>query len=282
MILVKSIKLLRQNQNIWFQNLNKYTTKSAQELIRERNQKSRSDKGNEDNKNYFGAIALLSIPIATFCLGIWQVRRREWKIQIIDMMQKRTNAAPIELPENMSEILSPENEYRPFKVKGYFDHKREIVITIRRDLTGRNSKPGAHVITPFKVKGRDLEILVNRGFIPRDELDRKSRELDQNTGEIEIVGLLRFDEVTNNFTVNNKPEKNEWHNRNVNEIANYLRTAPIFLDSITETKTAKNGVIPGQTIVNLRNEHLSYIITWFSLSALTSFMWYRRFLKYFS
>lgn len=197
------------------------------------------------------------------------------------MLEKRTNAAPVNLPENINEIFDVENEYRPFKVTGNFDHRREILITIRRDLTGHHSKPGAHVITPFIVKGRNLEILVNRGFIPINEFDKKTRELDQKTSEMEIIGLLRCDEVTNNFTVNNKPEKNEWHNRNVNEIAKYLGTAPIFIDAITDSKTIRSGVIPNQTIVNLRNEHLSYIITWFSLSALTSYMWYRRFFKFF-
>jgi len=53
---------------------------------------------------------------------------------------------------------------------------------------------------------------------------------------------------------------------------------PVFLDATYEM-TVPGGPIGGQTRVGLRNEHLSYLITWFSLSAATSYMWYRQILK---
>lgn len=54
--------------------------------------------------------------------------------------------------------------------------------------------------------------------------------------------------------------------------------APIFLDACSNT-TVPGGPIGGQTRVGLRNEHTSYIVTWFGLSAFTSFLWYSRILK---
>lgn len=54
--------------------------------------------------------------------------------------------------------------------------------------------------------------------------------------------------------------------------------SPIFLDATTDFDVPK-GPIGGQTRVSLRNEHLSYIFTWYALCALTSFMWYSQFLK---
>lgn len=49
---------------------------------------------------------------------------------------------------------------------------------------------------------------------------------------------------------------------------------PYFLDAVYES-TVPGGPIGGQTIVTLRNEHLQYIITWLSLSVLTSLFWYK-------
>lgn len=52
----------------------------------------------------------------------------------------------------------------------------------------------------------------------------------------------------------------------------------IYLDA-TNDFPVDGGPIGGQTRVSLRNEHLSYILTWYSLSAITSFMWYKQILK---
>lgn len=53
---------------------------------------------------------------------------------------------------------------------------------------------------------------------------------------------------------------------------------PIFLDA-THDFDVTGGPIGGQTRVTLRNEHMSYILTWFTLSGATSYMWYVKFLK---
>ena len=92
----------------------------------------------------------------------------------------------------------------------------------------------------------------------------------------------------------NEPEKNIWRTRDVPEMAAALNTAPIFLDEV-KSKTfmphrielernvafvgtsVPGGPIGGQTNVQLRNEHTSYILTWFSLSAFTALMWLRKY-----
>lgn len=49
---------------------------------------------------------------------------------------------------------------------------------------------------------------------------------------------------------------------------------PYFFDAKYES-TIPGGPIGGQTTVSLRNEHLSYIFTWFSLSGISSYFWYK-------
>lgn len=49
---------------------------------------------------------------------------------------------------------------------------------------------------------------------------------------------------------------------------------PYFVDAKYET-TIRGGPIGGQTTVSLRNEHLSYIFTWLSLSGLSGYFWYK-------
>lgn len=58
----------------------------------------------------------------------------------------------------------------------------------------------------------------------------------------------------------------------------YSNAEPIYIEAITDC-TIDGGPIGGQTRITLRNEHLSYIFTWFSLSAFTGLMWHRMFIR---
>jgi surfeit locus 1 family protein len=169
------------------------------------------------------------------------------------------------------------SEYRPFKVKGRFLHDKEITLKNRHDLTGTNNQVGSHVITPFEVSDKPgMVILVNRGHVPFTHVKPSTRQAGQVEGEVEIVGLLRCDDKQTSFTPPNI-EPFTWYWRDVQAMAKVLNTWPIFLDATLKTSNILGGPVGGQTNITVRNEHLSYIITWFSLSALTSFMWLRRY-----
>jgi surfeit locus 1 family protein len=156
--------------------------------------------------------------------------------------------------------------------KNYFSKQRP-------DLTGTVNLPGGYVITPFVLDDREgkdsLTILVNRGYVPYTHYSPTKRAHAQIDRQVELVGLLRKNEVAGTFTpVNNPPD--EWHFRDINQMAYELNTAPIFLDAVYDT-TIKGGPIGGQTNINLKNDHMTYLITWFSLSVLTSALWWQRY-----
>ena len=243
-----------------------------------------SSNTNDDkqNTNKTAAYALLSIPLATFLLGAWQIKRREKKIALIKFLESRTTATPVDMPTDPKVLakLVESDEYRPFRFKGHFLHSKEIIMMPRSDLTGELSFTGGWVITPFVVSNNpNLIVLVNRGFVPYTHFSPMKRTHAQIDGEVEITGLLRSPmEVTNAFTPDNKPP-NEWHYRDVVKMAQTLGTAPIYLDATrdTESSSIRGGPLGGQTAINIRNEHMSYIVTWFTLSVLTSALWWKRF-----
>jgi surfeit locus 1 family protein len=267
--------------------LKKVRINKAHESSKKKDESGEGSRGHQDSlgpkSNKFMALAFLGIPLITFGLGVWQVKRRQWKLEMIEYMEKRTQTEPIELPTKHEELrdLVKNNEYKPFKVKGHFLHSKEVILNIRHDLKGRVPLPGGYVITPFVVANRldNLVILVNRGYVPYTKYLPSSRAEGQVNGEVELIGLLRDNEPTSTFTPVNKPP-NEWHFRDIQLLASELNTAPIFIDAVDST-TVKGGPLGGQTQVNLRNEHMSYIITWFTLSALTCGLWWRRFARVF-
>lgn len=146
----------------------------------------------------------------------------------------------------------------------------------KHDITGTNPLPGGLIITPFVVSGRDdLTILINRGYVPYTHYTAEKRKEGQIEDEVEIVALCRKDEIISTFTPPNKPPT-EWHWREIDQMAKTLGTAPVFLDAVKQS-SVKGGPLGGQTAINLRNEHMSYIVTWYTLSFLTSLMWWKKF-----
>jgi len=226
---------------------------------------------------------LLIIPAATFCLGTWQVRRRRWKLDLIEGLKERTTAAPVPLLEHLNELESM--EYRRVVVKGKFDHTQEISIGPRGPLVpdtggsliggGGKLSAGAHIITRFQptdMKGQS--IMVNRGWVPKDKIRPETRVKGQVEEEVELVGILRNTEKRPPFMSKNNPELGMWYHRDLDAMSQVLHTQPILIDAVKESSW-DGGPVGGQTRVTLRNEHFSYILTWYSLSAFTSLMWYK-------
>ncbi|XP_059474087.1 surfeit locus protein 1 [Neocloeon triangulifer] len=226
---------------------------------------------------------LLLMPVTAFGLGSWQVKRRAWKLQLIEDLSKRTMSKPVELPQSMDKI--EELEYCPVTVRGTFDHSKEVFIGPRSLLTTEETssalmpgKSGVLVVTPFKLADRDETILVQRGWIPSNLKNSTKRLQGQVEGEVTLTGVVRLNEQRGAFIPKSQPTAKMFYFRDMETMARELGTDPIFLDALASS-TVPGGPIGGQTRVSLRNEHFSYILTWYSLSAFTGYMWYRNVLK---
>ncbi|XP_037934212.1 SURF1-like protein [Teleopsis dalmanni] len=229
---------------------------------------------------------LLLIPATTFALGCWQVKRKSWKEQLIKELDhlKQIPAAP--LPDNLSDVSKM--EYRLVKVRGKFLHEKELLMGprsfIRPDgaetagglFSQRDSGNGYLIITPFKVSNRDDIILVNRGWVSRKQVKPTTRPEGQIEHEVEITGVVRCGEKRAQFTPEHKG--GIFLYRDLGKMCAATGAAPVFIDA-TYASSAPGGPVGGQTRVTLRNEHLSYLITWYCLSVATGYLWYRQILK---
>jgi surfeit locus 1 family protein len=89
--------------------------------------------------------------------------------------------------------------------------------------------------------------------------------------------LLRINEPGGGFLRRNDPANDLWYSRDVMAIgqARGLHdVAPFFIDA--EAQIAPTGwPRGGLTVVHFRNAHLSYVLTWFGLAALSAWGAYR-------
>ncbi|XP_068190279.1 surfeit locus protein 1 [Antennarius striatus] len=230
---------------------------------------------------------LLLIPGVTFGLGTWQVKRRRWKMQLIDELARRTQAPPTPLPVDPQALQAL--EYRRVRVRGNFDHTQELYVLPRSPVdphreaqeAGRltsSGENGANVVTPFRCTDLGITILVNRGYVPRQKISPHTRMKGQVEGEVEVVGVVRLTETRKPFVPKNDVEQNRWHYRDLGAMTRVTGAEPIFIDADFGS-TVPGGPVGGQTRVTLRNEHMQYILTWYGLSAATSYLWFTKFIK---
>lgn len=204
----------------------------------------------------------LAALFTTVGLGTWQVQRMEWKEGLIAEIETAKKGAPLSSIPTTDAELDAKNFY-PVQVSGTWISDREFHISPRFF----NGKLGYFVVTPMTLEdGRTL--LVNRGWIPARQKNPLSRPESAVAGDATISGLLRVGDDRNGLTPDNSPDKNIWFGRDASAMGDYAKlpnTIPAMLD-IVGTQDAKMLPVPSDGTIRLRNDHLSYIFTWYGIA----------------
>ena len=196
------------------------------------------------------------------CFGTWQLKRMEWKAQLITDFQSRIMAPPIRLP---AKPVGPELEFRRLEITGYFNHDLEVLMTGRT----QNGRIGFHIVTPF-ILNDGRTILINRGWIPESLREPNKRLITLKKGLITILVIMRFPRKKGYFVPENEPEKGTWFSIIPSQIALHQGMkgrveTDFYFTSIGGANDAKIP-IPISTEINLHNRHLGYAITWYGIA----------------
>ena len=203
-------------------------------------------------------------------LGIWQVQRRSWKLDLIARTEERLRAAPVTAPGPADwPAISPQNdEYRRISLHGRYLDAAE---TLTMAVTERG--PGFWVLAPFRADA-GFTVLVNRGFVPEGQRAPEERR-KAAAGKTKLTGLLRPSEPGGGFLRANAPAQGRWHSRDVAAMAETLglgSIAPYFIDEDAPVPAvSERWPAAGLTVVQFRNHHLIYALTWFGLAGLAAY-----------
>lgn len=205
------------------------------------------------------AIALFAA-LGFTALGIWQVERRAWKLDLIARVEARIHAVPGPMPDWRG-FDAHAQEYRRVRLRGVFLRDRETLV---QAVTERGA--GFWVLAPLQTP-RGI-VLVNRGFVP----SRASARWSGSSAEASVTGLLRVSEPGGGFLRANNPAANRWYSRDVAAIARARSlgvVAPFFIDA-DATPNPGGYPVGGLTVIAFRNNHLVYALTWFALAGLSA------------
>lgn len=238
------------------------------------------------------ALALLAlVGMALFAgfiaLGVWQVQRLSWKLDLIERVSQRLAAPPgaLPAPAQWRTLDVADHEYQTVRMQGMWLNNK-TVLTQASTAFG----PGYWVLTPLQMAD-DTQVLVNRGFVPQDQRTQwlggaAESSLQPAPGSapvtVTVIGLLRKSEPGGGFLRHNNPGEQRWYSRDVAAIAQaqqLSRVAPFFVDAglpdpraamsdaeHRQTTAQETGPRPGLTVVRFSNTHLVYALTWFGLA----------------
>jgi surfeit locus 1 family protein len=223
------------------------------------------------------AVALIALAVVVAGLtglGVWQLQRRVWKLDLIARVEQRVHAAPVPAPGPAAwpRLTADSAEYRAVRLTGRFLAARQTYVEAVTDYGS-----GYWVLSPFRTD-RGFVVLVNRGFVPSEWRQSAASRTGPPAGEGTVTGLLRISEPGGAFLHDNQPAAGRWYSRDVAAIAasrHLTNVAPYFVDA---AQSNGNGwPRGGLTVIAFPNNHLVYAITWFGLALLVAGMALRAF-----
>lgn len=202
-------------------------------------------------------------------LGTWQVERLRWKEDLLATIDARRHAEPLSLNEvELQYGRTGDVDYTPVTATGEFMHDAE-----RHFFATWQGASGYYVYTPLRLETGRV-VFVNRGFVPFEQKDPKTRQQGQVSGPQTITGLARnpLPGKPSMMVPDNDPDKNifYWKDLRAMAILSDLDVdrgvLPFFVDADARPNP---GGLPrgGVTMINLPNNHLQYAITWYGLAA---------------
>ena len=207
------------------------------------------------------SIFVYSFILIFISLGIWQLYRLEWKLNLISEINNAISSEPIQFNSNNIK------NFQKVSFNGKIDNEKIIYLYNLNE----EGKPGFDIINPINIENKNF--LINRGWVKISDKNKPFITNNEN-----FVGILREKSKSSYFKPDNDLPNNYWFKLEDVDLEKYTGLAfsnyIIYLSDSSSTKIPK----PKNISANLSNNHLKYALTWFSL-AISIFLIYLYFRK---
>ncbi len=229
-----------------------------------------------------GIVVLIATLIGvalTANLGAWQLRRAAQKVALQSSLDSRSAMPTLTTVDVATTSLAAEPQhYRAVRLRGHWVDTATVFLDNRQ----MDARVGFYVVTPLLLAGRSDAILVQRGWVPRDLLDRTrlpSVATPAGDVEVELVGhiappparLYEFAGAASGVIRQNL------------ELAGFsdelnLKLAPLSVQQDDSPATLGDGLLRRWSRPALDvQKHYGYAFQWFALCALMAglYVWFQ-------
>jgi surfeit locus 1 family protein len=211
--------------------------------------------------NIFSSIIFLSAFFLLISLGNWQLKRLSEKEEFIKKIDSNLNGLPKTI-----ESVKAQPFYSKVSITGRFLPNKTILLYGKRSAHPEND--GYYILTAFEAENGQV-YLVSRGWIAQSKknelLEFSAREINDNIEAVILPG-----ENKGYFMPANDINKNIWFTIDLKLAQNTLAiTETNFYLMQINSHTLPNGgqKLSATNLNKVRNDHMEYAITWYSLAA---------------
>jgi surfeit locus 1 family protein len=205
----------------------------------------------------------VTLLVSTVCvgLGFWQLDRRSARIERNAEALSGRELPVVDL--NLASGGAPAQ--RRVTARGTFDHDHQMIL---RGHLWRGA-PGVHVITPLRLSGTDVAVLVNRGFVPSADGATPDTPVPEEPGEVALEAIAVPVPVTGD---GGQPVERSgqvsWRRLDLPTLRDRL-PYPLLGVYLLPTTPSSAGHWPRRVDPPALDEgpHLSYAIQWFGIAA---------------
>lgn len=206
-------------------------------------------------------------------LGIWQLDRLEQRRAFNARVLAQINQPLLVLQGDALTLALANMEYRQVEVTGEYDLSHEVAL--RNQAWG--NRLGVHLLTPLRIAGSDLAVIVDRGWVPLEGSDYQSWAEYPEPGEVTVRGVIRASQSKPDYGKRSdpvpapgEPPLKTWYFANIEGISNQVPYSllPIYVQEAPDP--ARND-LPYRTQPDLdltEGPHQSYAIQWFTFAAI--------------
>lgn len=203
-------------------------------------------------------------------LGVWQLARLGERRTLNAQIRARLDLAPLVLT-GAPLTDTTQLDYRRVRARGVYDFTNEIVLRNR----AYQETPGGHVLTPLRLAEGQAAVLVDRGWIPYDQLAPEVRSVYQlPVGQVEVAGRARLSQLRASPLLPadpplgpDLPRLDAWYWVNLEQIQAQLPYSllPVFIEL---DKPTDNTQLPfvSEEVDLTDGPHLSYAFQWFAFA----------------
>jgi surfeit locus 1 family protein len=213
----------------------------------------------------------------TVSLGLWQMRRAAAKDALQTAILER-QALPTLSPRDLP-VQEPVDVvvHRRMRVQGQWLPQATVFLE-NRPMAGRT---GFYVLTPLRLAADGRVLVVQRGWVPRDFMDRtKLPEVPTPAGLVEVEGRLTAS-PSRVYEMGGAGEGRIRQNLDLAELSRAL-SADVLTVALLQTEEASGTGADGllrqwpQVAVDVHKHH-GYAFQWFGLSALivVLYVWFQ-------
>ena len=208
----------------------------------------------------WGFLLALAASLATVSLGNWQSRRAQEKQDLAARSEAAGRAAPYAVPG--AAVPAEALVLRRLAAKGEFLPQ----FTILLDNKVYRGRPGYFVVTPLRLPGSKLHVLVNRGWVAAGARREDLPAVTTPSGEIQVEGL-GLEHAPRVLVAGGHPTGRVWQGLSFDEFSQWsgLALQPVFLE---QHSPIADGLVRDWPKADYGiDKHTSYAIQWYLIAA---------------